>query len=71
MKKVLKWWHLRLPAWVRVAWLYYYDYLGEMDSFHIDWTHDPNHWSKDSMSSQLKSINIHVKAAGEAEAEIK
>ena len=58
----------RLPAWIRSAWLYYYDYLGEMDTYNINWTHDPPHWSKDG-ATQLKSINIHVSVAGEAEAE--
>ena len=60
----------RLPAWVRVAWLFYFDYLSEMDAFQIEQAHDPSHWSKDETHSQLKSINIHVMTSGEAEAEI-
>ena len=58
----------RLPAWIRSAWLYFYDHLGEMDSYNINWSYDPSTWTKEGITL-LKSISVHVYAAGEAEAE--
>ena len=58
----------RLPAWIRSAWLYLYDHLGEMDSYNTIWSHDPSTWIKEGIT-QLKSISAHVYAAGETEAE--
>ena len=56
----------RLPSWIRSAWLYFYDHLREMDSYNINWSHDLPTWTKEGIT-QLKSISVHVYAAGEAE----